>query len=113
MNCCFGMLLATTAVAELFLLIASLFASFQCYNISLTAPLTAEEAATLAWLLRETFEPELLTPGSEFGPEAVGEKDTVVEVGLLLVLRLCVGGCWLPLVCQSCPACWLEFGWWP
>ena len=27
-------------------------------------PLSAEEAATLLWLLRETFEPELLTPSS-------------------------------------------------
>lgn len=50
----------------------------QCYNISLTAPLTAAEAETLAWLLRETFEPELLTEGTEFA--AVGSADVVVEV---------------------------------
>ena len=53
----------------------------QCYNISTTAPLTAAEAETLAWLLRETFEPELLTAGTEFpSPAAI---DAVVEVRLV------------------------------
>ena len=53
-------------------------ALLQCYNISTKAPLTASEAETLAWLLRETFEPELLTSGTEFASVAAG--DTVVEV---------------------------------
>lgn len=50
----------------------------QCYNISTTEPLTAEEAETLAWLLRETFEPELLTASTEF--PSVGANDAIVEV---------------------------------
>ncbi|EFN52340.1 hypothetical protein CHLNCDRAFT_139160 [Chlorella variabilis] len=50
-----------------------------CYNIALTAPLTPAEAETLAWLLRETFEPELLTGGTEFPASAVGPDDIVVE----------------------------------
>lgn len=50
----------------------------QCYNISTTAPLTAAEAETLSWLLRETFEPELLTGATEF--PSVGANDAVVEV---------------------------------
>lgn len=49
-----------------------------CFNVSLTAPLTAEEAGTLAWLLRETFEPEKLTAESRFAaPAGAG----VLEVG--------------------------------
>jgi len=36
-------------------------ATEQCFNIEVTAPLTAEEMGTLQWLLRETFEPELFT----------------------------------------------------
>ena len=50
----------------------------QCFNVSSTEPLTAEEAATLAWLLRETYEPELLTPDTKFA--APGPNDAVVEV---------------------------------
>ncbi|PNW79730.1 hypothetical protein CHLRE_08g364800v5 [Chlamydomonas reinhardtii] len=51
----------------------------QCYNVSLTKPLSASEAETLAWLLRETFEPELLSPASHL--PASGGNVTVVEVG--------------------------------
>ncbi|GAB4814933.1 hypothetical protein N2152v2_001979 [Parachlorella kessleri] len=50
-----------------------------CYNVSASEPLTAEEAEKLAWLLRETFEPELLTPATEFA--SLGPNDAVVEVG--------------------------------
>lgn len=50
-----------------------------CYNISTKEPLTTEEASTLAWLLRETFEPELLTPQSVFSP--IDKTGSVVEVG--------------------------------
>jgi phosphoribosylformylglycinamidine synthase len=48
-----------------------------CYNISTKEPLTAHEAATLTWLLRETYEPELLTPASVLD----SKKTSVVEVG--------------------------------
>ena len=37
---------------------------------------TAHEAATLAWLLRETYEPEFLTPASVLD----SKKTSVVEV---------------------------------
>lgn len=40
-----------------------------CFNVGLgdAAPLGRERAATLAWLLAETFEPDALTPQSSFG----------------------------------------------
>ena len=40
-----------------------------CFNVGLgeAAPLGKERAATLAWLLAETFEPEALSPESSFG----------------------------------------------
>ena len=40
-----------------------------CFNVGLgeAAPLGQERAATLAWLLAETFEPEALSPKSSFG----------------------------------------------
>lgn len=50
-----------------------------CYNIGLQAPLTSQEAGTLAWLLRETFEPEFLRPSTILDLEA--PTQTVVEVG--------------------------------
>ena len=50
----------------------------QCYNVEASAPLTAKEAETLSWLLRETYEPELLTADSRFGQPA--GSDAVVEV---------------------------------
>lgn len=42
------------------------------------APLHPQEASTLAWLLRETFEPELVTPSTSL---ATAGSDAVVEVG--------------------------------
>ena len=81
-----------------------------CFNIELTAPLNdqasrepaetrsrfcvgvalnrsssdrfsrEQEASTLAWLLRETFEPELTTSGSKLATEAAA-SDAIVEVG--------------------------------
>lgn len=49
-----------------------------CYNISTTAPLSEKEAETLVWLLRETYEPELLTADSRFSNIAATE--TIIEV---------------------------------
>ena len=46
-----------------------------CFNVGLAAPLSEAGAATLAWLLRETFEPERLTRLSSLA------SPTVVEVG--------------------------------
>lgn len=50
-----------------------------CYNVATSSPLTAEEAETLAWLMRETYEPELLTPDSSL---RAGGSDAIVEVRL-------------------------------
>ncbi|GBF90353.1 hypothetical protein Rsub_02459 [Raphidocelis subcapitata] len=50
-----------------------------CFNVQLTEPLSAKEAETLAWLLRETFEPELLRPSSVLAPSNANQS--VVEVG--------------------------------
>jgi len=47
-----------------------------CYNISTKEPLSAHEAATLTWLLRETYKPEFLTPASVLD----SKKTSVVEV---------------------------------
>ena len=45
-----------------------------CFNVGLgsAAPLGKERAATLAWLLAETFEPEALTPQSSFAAASSG-----------------------------------------
>eukprot|EP00887_Chlorella_sp_A99_P003357 scaffold26.g3357.t1 len=70
-----------------------------CYNIATSAPLSPAEARTLAWLLRETYEPELLTPASRFS-EPAGD-DTVVEVGP----RMSFSTAWCAnalSICQSC-----------
>lgn len=57
----------------------------QCYNVQVDQPLTAEEAATLLWLLRETFEPELLTPSSRLTAGAPTEVCPLEHVLLLHV----------------------------
>jgi phosphoribosylformylglycinamidine synthase len=62
-----------------------------CYNVATSAPLTAAEAETLAWLLRETFEPEALTAGSRFAAPAPGE--TVVEVRVCFIIACLVLRC--------------------
>jgi len=49
-----------------------------CYNVELSAPLTEEEAATLQWLLRETFEPECFSEKPFLADSAAAP---VVEVG--------------------------------
>ena len=50
----------------------------QCFNVKLEQPLSEEQAATLTWLLRETYEPHLLTAASQLPAE--GSSDVVVEV---------------------------------
>eukprot|EP00898_Chlorokybus_atmophyticus_P001653 jgi/Chlat1/2489/Chrsp175S02366 len=49
----------------------------QCFNVLVTSQLSETQASTLAWLLRETFEPEKLTPYSSIDD---GEA-SIVEVG--------------------------------
>ncbi|WIA34688.1 hypothetical protein OEZ86_013001 [Tetradesmus obliquus] len=50
-----------------------------CYNVGLAAPLDPSEAEKMAWLLRETFEPQQLTAASIFDGSAPNQ--CVVEVG--------------------------------
>eukprot|EP00775_Hariotina_reticulata_P008987 gene8987-9160_t len=50
-----------------------------CYNIGLAAPLDGAEAEKMAWLLRETFEPQQLTVSSIF--DSNRDNQAVVEVG--------------------------------
>ena len=52
----------------------------QCFNVEVTSPLTSDEMATLQWLLRETFEPDLFT-------EATQLDGDVVEVGPRLAFQ--------------------------
>ncbi|KAL4423911.1 hypothetical protein ABPG75_001212 [Micractinium tetrahymenae] len=73
-----------------------------CYNISTTEPLTAEEAETLAWLLRETFEPELLTAATEF--LSVDANDAIVEVGP----RMSFSTAWCANALSICSSCGLD-----
>lgn len=50
------------------------------YNVQVAEPLTEAEARTLAWLLRETYEPELLRAEPALGGGS-GASAAVVEVG--------------------------------
>ena len=49
-----------------------------CFNVGLSAPLSQAEAETLAWLLRETFEPKQLRGDSWLSSNS--STETVVEV---------------------------------
>nr|QKY14978.1 phosphoribosylformylglycinamidine synthase (PURL) [Polytomella parva] len=56
----------------------------QCFNVSTTATLSTKESESLAWLLRETFEPELLTPASQLSTAATASGAAygyILEVG--------------------------------
>lgn len=72
-----------------------------CYNVSTTGPLTEEEANTLAWLLKETYEPELLTAGSRFS--SVASSETVIEVGP----RMSFSTAWSANAVSICASCGL------
>jgi len=64
--------------------------------------LTAEEAQTLAWLLRETYEPELLTSDSRFSTtNASVASETVVEVGP----RMSFSTAWSANAVSICASC--------
>jgi phosphoribosylformylglycinamidine synthase len=51
------------------------------YNIELASPLSPEGAATLAWLLAETYEPERLSAAPRLGGGKNDSSSSVVEVG--------------------------------
>ncbi|KAK9837421.1 hypothetical protein WJX81_001177 [Elliptochloris bilobata] len=73
-----------------------------CFNVALRQPLAEDEAATLAWLLRETYEPERLTAASRFDNAAGG--DTVIEVGP----RLSFQSAWSTNAVSICASCGLA-----
>ncbi|BDA47656.1 Phosphoribosylformylglycinamidine synthase [Coccomyxa sp. Obi] len=71
-----------------------------CFNVALKEPLSEEQAATLTWLLRETFEPELLTAGSRLQEQ----NGTIVEVGP----RMSFQSAWSTNAVSICRSCGLE-----
>lgn len=73
-----------------------------CYNIETSAPLTAKEAETLSWLLRETYEPELLVADTRFSKPA--GADAVVEVGP----RMSFSTAWCANALSICQSCGLD-----
>ena len=75
-------------------------ATEQCFNIETTDALDADEMATLQWLLRETFEPDLFASQSAFGDASSG----VVEVGP----RLAFQSAWSTNAVGVCKNCGLE-----
>ena len=72
-----------------------------CFNLALTAPLSAAQDQTLHWLLRETYEADQLTPHSVL---AAGEGGAVVEVGP----RLSFTTAWSANAVAICHACGLP-----
>ena len=70
----------------------------QCFNVELTTSLSAEKMATLEWLLRETYEPDL------FGEKTSLSGDiapSVVEVGP----RLAFQSAWSTNAVSICNSC--------
>lgn len=74
-----------------------------CYNISTTSSLSAEESSTLAWLLRETYEPELLTCDSQL-PGDLSDSVAVIEVGP----RMSFSTAWSANAVSVCSSCGLD-----
>ncbi|CAG9463945.1 unnamed protein product [Pedinophyceae sp. YPF-701] len=71
-----------------------------CYNVELAAPLSDQEASTLAWLLRETYQPEMLRAETAMTPD----KGAVVEVGP----RMNFSTAWSANAGSICKSCGLE-----
>ncbi len=71
-----------------------------CFNVELAAPLTEDARSSLAWLLAETFEPELFGSSSRLDPSA-GE---IFEVGP----RLNFTTAWSTNAVSVCRACSLD-----
>ncbi|KAK9795604.1 hypothetical protein WJX73_007566 [Symbiochloris irregularis] len=77
--------------------------SEQCFNIAISQPLNAEETDKLSWLLRETFEPDMLTAQSRF-ESALNGSQPVVEVGP----RMSFTTAWSANAVSICAACGLS-----
>lgn len=71
-----------------------------CFNVELTQPLSAEERATLVWLLSETFEPDF-TAEASFLPASAG---STVEIGP----RLSYDSPWSTNAVSVCRGCGLD-----
>jgi phosphoribosylformylglycinamidine synthase len=69
-----------------------------CFNVESSAALTAPELDVLAWLLRETFEPDGL------GPQSILRDGWILEVGP----RLNFSTAWSSNAVSICGACGLE-----
>ncbi|KAK9844820.1 hypothetical protein WJX74_007244 [Apatococcus lobatus] len=73
-----------------------------CFNVALESELSSVEAATLSWLLRETFEPELLTAQPSLA--ASDSCSLLVEVGP----RMSFTTAWCANAVSICQACGLA-----
>lgn len=77
----------------------------QCFNVALTDALTDEEAATVAWLLRETYEPEKCTADSQLAASAsAASATTIIEVGP----RLTFSTAWSANAVSACEGCGID-----
>eukprot|EP00899_Mesostigma_viride_P024447 jgi/Mesvir1/5187/Mv15320-RA.1 len=74
----------------------------QCYNVDVSRPLNKEQAAKVAWLLRETFEPELLTPATSFAKP--GGNEVIIEVGP----RMAFTTAWSTNAVSICKSCGVD-----
>jgi phosphoribosylformylglycinamidine synthase len=81
-------------------------AMVQCFNIEISKQLTGKEAAIVAWLLQETYEPEKVRSGSCL--QAPASKDhsqyKVLEVGP----RMSFSTAWSANAVSACKACRIE-----
>jgi phosphoribosylformylglycinamidine synthase len=75
--------------------------SVQCFNIELTGALTEHEARTVAWLLRETYEPANCASTSFLSPS---QATTIVEFGP----RLTFSTAWSANAVSTCAACGVD-----
>ena len=80
-----------------------------CFNISIKeGGLSAEQAQTLGWLLKETFEPEKLTSETTFGSQEGGffssPNEVVIEVGP----RMSFSTAWAANALSICQSCGLD-----
>ena len=83
----------------------------QCFNIAISEPLTQHEAATVAWLLRETYEPTLCTATSQLsdaasaaGNGSSSSSTCIIEVGP----RLTFSTAWSANAVSACEACGIS-----
>lgn len=91
----------------------------QCFNIAFREPLTQHEAATVAWLLRETYQPTLCSSTSQLDGTSAGSATSngtgsgsgggeghtcIIEVGP----RLTFSTAWSANAVSACEACGIH-----